>query len=337
MTSTKTATVPTRRLGRSGLQVSALGLGTWPLGGDMAAGDLKLGYSGIDERETVAALERGLEAGVTLIDTADAYGAGHAERALKPVLAAHPEVMIATKFGNVIDEGTRQLTGMDVSPEYVRSAAQASLGRLGRERIDLLQLHTPGITAAQAEDVLEALEALVADGTIAWYGVSTNDPDLARPFVDGAHCTAMQIELNVLDDNPAMLRLCERADLGVLCRSPLAMGLLGGKYSASRPVAGADDVRTHQPEWMKWFVKGTPSPQYLAALESVRGDLTSDGRSLVQGALAWIWTRSDRAIPIPGFRNAQQVDDLVGALEHGPLASDAFERIEQTLRGRDAA
>lgn len=330
-------TLPTRRLGRSDLSVSALALGTWPLGGDMASGDLKLGYSGIDERETVAALERGLAAGVTLIDTADAYGAGHAERALKPVLAANPHVLIATKFGNVIDEETRQLTGVDVSPEHVRSAAEGSLSRLGRDRIDLFQLHTPDITTAQAEDVLETLESLVTEGAIAWYGVSTDDPELAAPFVDGEHCTAMQIELNVLDDNPAMLELCESADLGVLCRSPLAMGLLGGRYTANRPVPGADDVRTHQPEWLKWFVKGTPSPDYLAALESVRADLSSDGRSLVQGALAWIWARSDRAIPIPGFRNAQQVDDLVGALERGPLASDAFDRIEHALRGRDAA
>lgn len=327
----------TRRLGRSGLQVSALGLGTWPLGGDMAAGELKLGYAGVDEAETITALERGLEAGVTLVDTADAYGAGHAERALRPVLASHPDVRIATKFGNLIDESARQLTGVDVSPEYIRSAAEASLSRLGRDRIDLYQLHTPDISTAQAEDAIATLEDLVADGSIAWYGVSTDDPELARPFIAGEHCTAMQIELNVLDDNPAMLELCESADLGVLCRSPLAMGLLGGRYSANRPVAGADDVRTHQPEWMKWFVKGTPSPQYLEALDAVRADLASDGRSLVQGALAWIWARSDRAVPIPGFRNAGQVDDLAGALENGPLEPDAFERIEQTLRGRDAA
>lgn len=331
------SSVPTRRLGRSGLQISALGLGTWPLGGDMAKGDQKLGYAGVDERETVEALERGLEAGVTLIDTADAYGAGHAERAVKPLLAAHPEVMIATKFGNVIDESSRQLTGVDVSPAYVRSAAEASLSRIGRDRIDLYQLHTPDISKAQADDLLETLEALVTDGKVAWYGVSTDDPELARPFVVGEHCTAMQIELNVLDDNATMLELCESADLGVLCRSPLAMGLLSGKYTAERPVAGADDVRTHQPEWMKWFVKGTPSSGYLAALDSVRAELTSDGRSLVQGALAWIWARSDRAVPIPGFRNAAQVDDLVRALEQGPLASEQFERVEHALRGRDAA
>lgn len=327
----------TRRLGRSGLEVSALGLGTWPLGGDMASGDLKLGYAGIDEHETIAALERGLAAGVTLIDTADAYGAGHAERALRPVLAAHPDVLIATKFGNVIDEPTRQLTGVDVTPEHVRSAAQASAARLGRDRIDLLQLHTPDISVTQAEDVLAALERLVDDGIIAWYGVSTDDPRLARPFVAGEHCTAMQIELNVLDDNPAMLELCESADLGVLCRSPLAMGLLGGRYSAAHPVQGADDVRTHQPEWMKWFVKGTPSPAYLAALDAVRTDLTTGGRSLVQGALGWIWARSERAIPIPGFRNALQVDDLVGAAAHGALEPEAFRRIEQALRAPEAA
>src|SRR5512133_554480 len=143
-------TVLARRLGRSNLQVSALGLGCWAIGGAMAAGDQPLGYAGVDDAEAVRALHRAVELGVTLFDTADAYGAGHSERLLGSVLADHPEVLVATKFGNTIDEATRQLTGVDTSPAYVRRALAASLRRLGRERVDLYQLHTSDVTRERA-------------------------------------------------------------------------------------------------------------------------------------------------------------------------------------------
>jgi aryl-alcohol dehydrogenase-like predicted oxidoreductase len=319
-----------RRLGRSGLTISALGLGGWALGGRMASGEQQLGYANVDENEAVGALRRGIELGATLIDTADAYGAGRSERLLAPVLAEHPEVLIATKFGNTIDEDARQLTGTDVSPDYIRHAADASLQRLGRERIDLYQLHSPDITPAQAADVAGALEGLVDAGKIAWFGVSTDSPELAAPYLDSPHFTAVQIELNVLDDNPAMIAFCDDNDLAGLCRSPLAMGLLGGRYDAATRI-GADDIRGKQPEWMRWFVDGRPAPDYLERLEAVRGELTADGRTLAQGALGWIFARSQRVIPIPGFRNDAQVEDNLGALEFGPLDPARFAAVERLL------
>lgn len=326
-----TAAVTPRRLGRSGLEVSALGLGCWALGGAMAAGDQPMGYAGVDEREASAALREAVQAGVTLLDTADAYGAGSSERLLAPVLAAHPHVLIATKFGNTLDEDTRQLTGVDVSPGYVHQAVRASLARLGRERIDLYQVHTPQMPRSRAEELVGTLEDLVTDGLIAWYGVSTDDPVLLEPFAAGTHCTAVQAQLNVFDDNAAVLAAADAADLGVLCRSPLAMGLLGGRYDASTRLP-ADDVRGTAPAWLRWFVDGRPAADFLDQLDTVRATLSSDGRTLAQGALAWIWAHHDRAVPVPGFRNSTQVQENTGALALGALTPEQHTAVEVALR-----
>jgi aryl-alcohol dehydrogenase-like predicted oxidoreductase len=320
----------TRTLGRSGLEVIPLGLGSWPLGGAMASGDQPLGYAGVDSDEAVRAVRRGVELGANLIDTADAYGAGRSERLLAPVLDDNPDVLIATKFGLSYDEETSQITGEDVSPDAIRAACHASLRRLGRERIDLYQLHTPHITAEQAAEVLAVLEALVDQGDVAWYGVSTDEVAEALPFVGGGHLAALQIELNVLDDHAEILDFCEREDLAVLCRSPLAMGLLGGRYSADSRMR-PDDIRGHQPEWLRWFVDGRPSADYLERLDSVRGELSADGRTLAQGALAWIWARSALTIPLPGFRNVDQLEQNMAALEFGPLSAERFDAIESAL------
>lgn len=127
-----------------------------------------------------------------------------------------------------------------------------------------------------------------------------------------------------------MLAIADQHDLGVLCRSPLAMGLLGGGYDATSRLP-ADDVRGSAPAWLRWFTDGRPDPTYLAQLASVRDTITSDGRSLAQGALAWIWARHPRAVPLPGFRNPAQVADTAGALERGPLTSDQFAAVEAVL------
>jgi diketogulonate reductase-like aldo/keto reductase len=210
-------TMATRRLGRSDLQVSALGMGCWAIGGAMASGDQPLGYSGVDDDEARLALERAVERGVTLFDTADAYGAGHSERLLAPVLAHHPEVLVATKFGNTIDEDRRQLTGRDTTPDYMRKALEGSLRRLSRDQIELYQLHVSDVDDSQALDLVAALEEVVAEGLVRWYGISTDDPTRVDLFATGPHCTAVQLQLNVFDDNPAALAACDRHDLAALC------------------------------------------------------------------------------------------------------------------------
>jgi aryl-alcohol dehydrogenase-like predicted oxidoreductase len=195
------------------------------------------------------------------------------------------EVVIATKFGYTFDTGQQAITGQDASPGYIGRACRASLRRLGTDRIDLYQLHLGELPAAQAQEVAGTLEDLVADGLIRGYGWSTDDPQRAAAFAGGAHCVAIQYEMNVLADAPAMVAACDRIDLASIIRGPLAMGLLTGKYGPASQLP-PDDVRAAQP-WVGYFTDGRPAPAWLARLDAIREVLSSGGRTLAQGALCW--------------------------------------------------
>ncbi|MFD0746952.1 aldo/keto reductase [Phytohabitans flavus] len=313
-----------RTLGRSGIEVSALGVGCWAIGGPFWQGAQPLGWGEVDDEESVRALRRALELGVTFYDTADVYGTGHSERILGRAFAGHrDEVAIATKWGNTFDEATRQATGSDATPEYLRSAVEASLRRLGTDRIDLYQLHLNGLPIPTALDLVDTLEALVAAGKIRAYGWSTDFADRASAIASvGPHVTAIQHSMSVLEDSPDVLDVVEKHDLASINRGPLAMGLLTGKFTRS-PTLGPDDVRGIAPDWLSFFQDGRPAPAWLDRVAEVRDALTSDGRTLAQGALGWLWARSPRTIPIPGCRTVAQVEENAAALAKGPLAADA--------------
>jgi aryl-alcohol dehydrogenase-like predicted oxidoreductase len=320
-----------RTLGRSGIQVSPMGMGCWAIGGPYWAGEQPLGWGEVDDEESVRALRRALDLGVNVFDTANVYGTGHSERIVGRALAGRrDEVVLATKFGNVFDEASRQHLGTDVSPDHVAGACEASLRRLGTDRIDLYQLHISVLPDDQAVPIRDALERLVDRGLVRAYAWSTDDPRLASLFAEGAHCTAVQHELNVLSDAPEMLAVCDRLDLASVNRTPLAMGLLTGKFSADSRLP-SDDVRGKEPEWMRYFKDGRPVPEWLDRLAAVREVLTSEGRSLVQGALAWIWARSDRTVPIPGVRTVRQVEENAAAMQAGPLTAAQVAEIDQLL------
>lgn len=323
----------TRTLGKSGIEVSDLGIGTWAMGGPFWAGEQPLGWGPSDDAESEKALLRAFDLGVTLYDTADVYGAGHAEELVGRVFAGvRDDVVIATKWGNVFDAATKQLTGTDGTPEYLRSAVEASLRRLGTDRIDLYQLHVGDLDVALAAELRDACEELVAAGKIRWYGWSTDDPARAAVFAEGAHGTAVQAQVNVLHDAPDMYAAVDEHDLALLCRGPLAMGLLTGRMTAQTQLP-EDDVRGKSPSWMRFFVDGRPSPEFLARRESVTEVLTSDGRTLAQGALAWLWARNAHTLPIPGCRTVAQVEENAGALSHGPLTPAQLTEVESILRG----
>ena len=327
----------TRPLARTGIQVSPLGLGTWVLGGPFATGDTPLGWGATDDDEARRVLRAALDAGITLFDTADAYGAGHAERLLgEAVRGRRDEVVIVTKWSNTIDEARRRLTGVDTSPGYVRRALDASLRRLGTDRVDVYLLHASDLPVGRAQELLPVLEDLVAEGKLRAYGWSTDDPARAASWAGQPGCAATEFELNVLEDKPELVALCEDAGLLGLCRGPLAMGLLGGRYRAGTQI-GADDVRGRQaPAWMRWFRDGRPDPDAVAAVDALRDVLTSGGRTLAQGALAWIWARSPALVPIPGARTVAQLEDNAGALAHGPLGTDELRQIDAILAGSAA-
>ncbi|MDP9374823.1 MAG: aldo/keto reductase, partial [Chloroflexota bacterium] len=173
----------TRRLGRSGVEVSALGLGCWAIGGQFWRDGRPRGWGQVDDAESIRALGRALDLGVTFFDTADVYGCGHSERVLARALAGRRDrVVIATKFGNVFDEASRQAFGTDTSPGYVRRACEASLRRLNTDYIDLYQFHVGNCGLDEALAVREALEGLVGEGKIRHYGWSTDRAENARLF-----------------------------------------------------------------------------------------------------------------------------------------------------------
>ena len=321
-----------RKLGRSGIEISALGMGCWAIGGPFWTGDTPLGWGEVDDNESVRAIHAALDNGVTFFDTANVYGAGHSERVLaKALTGIRSKVVIATKFNAVFDEKSRLVTGSDSSPAGIRKACGESLSRLGTDYIDLYQFHDNGFPAEKAEPVRDTLEELVIEGKIRAYGWSTDFTDRAEVFAKGTQCATIQLQLNVLDDNPEMIALCERHNLAAINRGPLAMGLLTGKYTAETKPS-VDDVRGEKsPEWMKYFKKGSPNPEWVTKREAVREILSTSGRTVAQGALAWLWARSPQTVPIPGFRTVKQVEENCGAMRFGPLSADQMKEINSLL------
>lgn len=305
-----------------------MGLGTARIGG--------LGFSRKGDRETKMprsaveeskrAVRAAIDRGITFVDTADVYGAGRAERLLSEALRGiRQKVVIATKFGQIFDEETgEEIEGADVTPEYVEQACDRSLRRLGTDVIDLYLFHLMDFPIEKAAGIRDALEDLVAKGKIRSYGWSTDDPERARLFAEASHCTAVEHRLNILHDAPEMLELCDEENLASINRVPLLVGVLTGRWHRGDSLP-EDDRRS------SWF-RDEEFLKLLDRAESIRPLVTEEGRSYVQGAIGWIWARHPRAIPVPGFRSMQQVEDLVGAITFGPLSANAFEQAREIMQ-----
>jgi aryl-alcohol dehydrogenase-like predicted oxidoreductase len=319
-----------RRLGKSGVEVSAMGSGCWAIGGLWEFDGRPAGWGGVDDEESVRAIRRALELGVTFFDTADVYGCGHSKRVLGRALEGRrDEVVVATKFGLLFDEDTRTGSGANAGPEYIRKACEGSLRRLRTDYVDVYQLHAGAEDATSAEGVVESLEELVSEGKIRAYGTSVDAPEVVRVFAKGEHCVAVQTQVNVFGADEEVLGICEERGLAAVCRSPLAMGLLTGKYAPGKNVPPIGDVRRDTPHW-DYFDDGAMEC-WTQKLEAIRQALTQDGRTLAQGSLAWIWAYSPVAIPIPGFKTAKQVEENAGAMRFGPLSEAAMGAIDDAL------
>ena len=201
------------------------------------------------------------------------------------------------------------------------------------EVVDLTEVTDAQVVDAAVDVVgpqlVGVLEDLVDEGKLRAYGWSSDDAERVASWAGQRGCAGTEFELNVLDDAPDLVMLCESHELLGLVRGPLAMGLLGGRYRADTRVADGDVRGRHAPEWMRWFRDGRPTPDALARLDAIREVLTSEGRTLAQGALAWIWARSPALVPIPGARTVEQLRDNAGALEKGPLTPAQMRQVEQ--------
>ncbi len=321
----------TRTLGKSGIEVSALGMGCWAIGGPWTwtqpgQKPYPAGWGRTDDALSIQAIHLALELGVTLFDTAANYGAGHSEIVLGQALRGRrQEVVIATKFGHIINEDRKVVYGDEKQIlKNVRLDVENSLRRLQTDYIDVYQLHDGGFDADPAHELRDILEHLVQEGKIRYYGWSTDLVDRARIFADGEHCASIQFQLNAIFDNPEMRQLCADFDLAGINKDPLNKGLLTGKFTAATTFTN-DDVRSqtgYQDDHLQ---------RWLPVVDVLREVLTSNGRSMAQGALSYIWALDARMIPIPGFKTVQQVEDNAGAMAFGPLDESELQQVQDII------
>jgi aryl-alcohol dehydrogenase-like predicted oxidoreductase len=323
----------TRRLGKSDLKVSALGMGCWAIGGPWTwhqpgEDPFPAGWGQVDDADSIRAIHTALDLGINFFDTAANYGAGHSEVILGKALAGKREsVVIATKFGHMVNEAEKVVhRDDDQILANLRQDCEHSLRRLGTDYIDIYQFHEASYDPEQAPQVMDILEELVKEGKIRYYGWSTDLPDRARIFTPGEHYTAVQFALNVNRDNKEMRALCAQFDLGGINKSPLNKGILTGKFSPDSTFP-ADDIR-HGLN----FREGVPAER-LRQVDELRDVLTARGHTLAQAALAYIWALDDRMVPIPGFKSIQQVEENASALDLGPLSERQMRQIDEILDG----
>jgi len=315
----------------NGRTIPRLGMGCWAIGGPFYAGDVPLGWGEVDDDESIAAVHRALDLGIRFFDTASNYGAGHSEEVLGRALEGRDDVAIATKFGFATDPATKQATGAFADEAFIRASVETSLKRLKRERLDLLQFHLNDFDPEESDAVFDLLERLRGEGKIEAYGWSTDFPDRAARHAKRDGFVAIQHNMNVLSPATELLEVIEKHGLISIDRGPLAMGLLSGKFSTDKTI-GEKDVRGAALDWMIYFKDGRVAPEFARMLDAVRELLRTDGRTLSQGALAWLWAKSDRTLPIPGFRTVAQVEENAGALDKGPLPKAVADEIDAVLR-----
>lgn len=326
-----------RTLGRSGLEVSPVGLGGLAIGGQFWRTDYDSvpwqtdrsrpfsgGWGAVDDGESIRAIQAGLDLGITLIDTSSSYGCGHSERIIGQAIAGkRTRVVVVTKFGNDIDEDKKIYHGHDVTASSICASCEASLRRLNTDYIDVLLLHWSGYEG-EIEPIFQVLDGLIQSGKIRAYGWSSHQVDRMESAISYPGFGVVEFPHSIFQRTPDMLALCELQDIGALIRSPLGMGLLTGKFS-SNTTFPPDDIRHG------WDLQTGRMRDMLAALNAIRDVLTSNGRTLAQGALAWIWAQSEKAVPIPGFKTEAQVSENARAMEFGPLNEGQVEEIDRLI------
>lgn len=314
-----------------GNEIAPLGMGCWPIGGPFFRGDQPLGYANAEDGESLRTIHAALDAGITLFDTAAVYGAGHAERLLGKALKDRPDAMVISKIGMGFDEETKQVLDDETVPETVLPAIERCLKRLQRDHVDVMLLHLNALPVEAARPIFEEMDGARRAGKIRAFGWSTDYPASAEAMADREGFIGIEHAMNVFADVPTIQQMVARNDLVAFIRSPLAMGILTGKFDRTTKMAD-DDIRSTDATWRDGFEGGRVAPKYLDQLAAVRELLTTGGRSPAQGALCWLLAKSDRNIPLPGARTVAQMRDNAAALEHGKLPAAVMDEIENLLQ-----
>ena len=305
----------TRRLGRNGPEVSALGLGGYPMSGAYGPGD---------DAESIRTIHRAFELGITLLDSSDAYGFGHNEELIgRAIRDRRGRAFVATKFGMTRDLQRAEFRGIDGSPDYVRRACEASLRRLGIEAIDLYYQHRVDPNVPIAETV-GAMAELVTAGKVRYLGLCEARPDEIRAAAAVHPIAALQSEYSLfsrdVEDN-AVLATVQELGIALVPYSPLGRGWLGGKLVAPTEFT-TEDYRRGNPRFqVDTFATNQAIVVQLVALA---GEL---GKTPAQLALAWVLSRGEMIVPIPGSKRVAHLEENVQAAEL-VLTPEQLARIE---------
>jgi aryl-alcohol dehydrogenase-like predicted oxidoreductase len=290
-----------RTLGSQGLRVSAIGLGCMPMS--------RL-YGPADEQESVATIHRALDLGVTFLDTADMYGPFANERLVGRAIAGRRDgVVVATKFGNQ-HRRDGSWVGINGRPEYVRSACDASLERLGVDHIDLYYQHRVD-RSVPVEETWGAMAELVAAGKVGHLGISEAAPATIRRANAVHPVTAVQSEYSLFTRDPEgeLLATIRELGIGFVAFAPLSRGLLSGWLSSPDELA-PDDLRRDLPRF-----QGENFARNLAVVEQLRRLADEQGATASQLAIAWLLARGEDVVPIPGAERPRYLQENVGAAE----------------------
>jgi aryl-alcohol dehydrogenase-like predicted oxidoreductase len=306
----------TRILGTQGLEVSALGLGC------MGMSEF---YGRADEGEAIATIRRALELGVTFLDTADMYGWGANERLVgKAIEGRREDVVLATKFGNVRGPNGEYL-GIDGSPAYVRDACEASLQRLGVETIDLYYQHRVDLQTP-IEETVGAMAELVQEGKVRCLGLSEAAPETIRRAQAVHPITALQSEYSLWTRDPEaeVLPTVRELGIGFVAYSPLGRGFLCGRIRSTDDL-DERDFRRRGPRFQEENLRR--NLELVAVVEELAAQ---KGATPSQVALAWVVTRDDDIVPIPGTKRVGYLEENVAAAELD-LTADELERLERAF------
>lgn len=305
-----------RELGSSGLVASALGLGC------MGMSEF---YGTPDEREAIRTIHRALELGVTLLDTADMYGVGSNELLLGEALHGRRErAIVATKFGIVrtTDPNARSFNGR---PEYVRSACEASLRRLGVDVIDLYQLHRVD-PATPIEETVGAMQELVEEGKVRYLGLSEAHVEDLRRAASVAPIASLQSEYSLFERGleDGVLDVCEELGVGLLAYAPLGRGMLTGRIKRT-DVLSDEDSRRLWPRFRQGNIE-----RNAELVERVEALAAEKGCTAGQLALAWLLARRPWIVPIPGTKRVEYLEENVAAAAV-ELSAQELARLEELV------
>jgi aryl-alcohol dehydrogenase-like predicted oxidoreductase len=327
--------LPTQQLGSSDLHITRVGFGAWAIGG----GGWSFGWGPQDDTDSRAAIRRALERGVNWIDTAAVYGLGHSEEVVGSVLRELPageRPYVFTKCGLVWDEHDRTAPPKrSLRPASIRQECEASLRRLGVERIDLYQFHWPDETDTPIDDSWQAMVRLVDEGKVRAIGVSNFDVSLLKQCEAIRHVDSLQPPFSLLRRDAARYEIpwCDAHRTGVICYSPMQSGILTDTFSAARVARMADDDwRLRSADFL------SPNLERNIALRDALRPVAERHRTTVSAvAIAWVLAWRGVTGAIVGARSADQIDGWIGAATLGLSGADIREiaaAIARTTAGR---